>query len=39
MFSNFDKKSGKINNTTDKTSVRESTNIRYRKNGGQIRKM
>ena len=39
MFSNFDKKSGKINNNADKTSVRESTNIRYRKNGGQIRKM
>ena len=39
MFSNFDKKTGKLNNTTDKTSVRESTNIRYRKNGGQIRKM
>ena len=39
MFSNFDKKPGKINNTTDKTSVRESTNIKYRKNGGQIRKM
>jgi hypothetical protein len=39
MFSIFDKKTGKINNTIDKTSVRESTNIRYRKNGGQIRKM
>ena len=39
MFSNFDKKPGKINNTTDKTFVRESTNIKYRKNGGYIRKM
>jgi len=39
MFSNFDKKPGKINNTADKTSVRESTNIKYRKNGGAIRKM
>lgn len=39
MFSIFDKKSRKINNTIDKTSVRESTNIKYRKNGGQVRKM
>lgn len=37
MFSNFDKESGKINNTTDKTSVRESTNIKYRKKGGILK--
>lgn len=36
LFEIFDKSHGIINNTTDKTSVRESTNVSYRKQGGML---